>query len=77
MTQEEFGKLIPGKSILRTKIHGEEKNVLLKFFLCDTGADFDGYWLCVTEDLSNPNPKEFLDTDWETYNNLCEVVKFS
>lgn len=77
MTQEEFGKLIPGKSILRTKIHGEEKNVLLKFFLCDTSADFDGYWLCVTEDLSNPNPKEFLNTDWETYDNLCEVVKFS
>ncbi len=38
---------------------------------------FDGYWLCVTEDLSNPNPKEILDTDWETYDNLCEIVKIA
>ena len=28
MTQEEFGKLIPGKSILKTEINSEEKNVL-------------------------------------------------
>lgn len=77
MTQEEFGKLIPGKSILKTKINGEERNVLFKFFLCNTGVNFDGYWLCATEDFSNPNSKEILATDWEIFYNLCEVIKFS
>lgn len=76
MTQEEFGKLIPGKSILKTEINGEEKNVLFKFFLCNTGVNFDGYWLCVTEDFSNPNPQEVMNTDSETHVNLCEVIKF-
>lgn len=77
MTQEEFSKLIPGKSILKTEINGEEKNVLFKFFLCNTEVNFNGYWLCVTEDFSNPNSKEILATDWETFYNLCEVIKFS
>ena len=66
MTKEEFNKLVPRKSILKTKINGIEKEVLLKFFLCNTN-DYDGYWLCVTEDLTNPKPDEILETDWETY----------
>ena len=76
MTQEKSKQLIPGKSILKTKINGVEKDVLFKFFLCKTGDDFDGYWLCVTEDLTNPEPRKQLDTDFETYYNLCEIVKF-
>lgn len=75
MTQEDFNRLIPGKSILRTEINGVEKEVLFKFFLCNTD-NFDGYWLCVTEDMTNPEPHKTLDSDWETYDNLCEVVKF-
>ena len=75
MTEEEFGKLRPGKSILKTLINEAEKEVLFKFFLCNTGEDYDGYWLCVTEDMSNPEPHKMLDSDWETYANLCEIVK--
>lgn len=75
MTQEEFKKLIPGKSILRTTINNVEKEVLFKFFLCNP-YNFNGYWLCVTEDMTNPEPAKILDTDWETYDNLCEIVKF-
>lgn len=76
MTQEEFEKLIPGKSILRTTIDGVEKEVLFKFFLCNPD-NFDGYWLCVTEDMTNSEPAKILDTDWETYDNLCEIVKIA
>ena len=76
MTDEEFKKLSPGKSILRTKIDGVEKEVLFKFFRCNT-KNFDGYWLLVTEDMSNPNPTEALEEDWETYANLCDVVSFN
>ena len=53
-----------------------EKEVLFKFFLCNPD-NFDGYWLCVTEDMTNPEPAKILDTDWETYDNLCEIVKIA
>lgn len=75
MTKEEFNKLKPRKTILKTIINGVEKVVLFKFFLCDKGDDFDGYRLCVTEDLSNPYPSEMVENDIETYFNLCEIVK--
>lgn len=75
MTDKEFERLVPGKSILRTEINGVIKEVLFKFFLCNPG-NFDGYWMCVTEDMTNPEPQKVIDTDWETYSNLCEVVKF-
>ena len=76
MTQEEFRKLVPGKSILRTKINGIEKEVLFKFFLCNKKG-FDGYWLCVTEDMTNPEPTKVLDTDIEVCYDKCEIVKFA
>lgn len=75
MTKEEFNKLRPRETILKTTINGVEKTVLLKFFLCNKGSDFDGYSLCVTEDLSNPYPSEIIKEDIETYSNLCEIVK--
>ena len=75
MTEEQSSKLKPGKSILKTEINGVEKDVLFKFFLCNPD-NFDGYWLCVTDDMKNPEPHKVLETDWETYYNLCEVVKF-
>jgi hypothetical protein len=34
MTKEQFDRLIPGKSVLRTEINGVKKEVLFKFFLC-------------------------------------------
>lgn len=76
MTQEEFRKLVPRKSVLKTEINGVEKEVLFKFFLCNK-RDFDGYWLCATEDMTNPEPTRFLDTDIGVYYNQCEVVKFA
>jgi hypothetical protein len=75
MTKEQFDRLIPGKSILKTEINGVKKEVLFKFFLCHPDK-FDGYWLCVTDDMKNPELHEVLETDWQTYYNLCEVVKF-
>lgn len=75
MTKEQFDRLIPGKSILKTEIVGIKKEVLFKFFLCNT-EKFDGYWLLITDDMTNPEPHEVLETDWQTYYNLCEVVKF-
>lgn len=74
MTEQEFNKIRPRKTILKTIIDGVEKTVLFKFFLCDKGSDFDGYSLCVTEDLSNPYPSEIVEGDIETYSNLCEIV---
>ena len=74
MTKQEFDKLNPGKTILKTTINGVEKIVLLKFFLCNRD-NFDGYSLCVTENLSNPHPSEIVEGDIETYSNLCEVIK--
>lgn len=75
MTKEQFDRLIPGKSVLKIEINGVEKEVLFKFFLCRP-ENFDGYWLLVTDDMKNLEPYKVLDTDWQTYYNLCEVVKF-
>lgn len=76
LTDEQFDKLIPGKSVLRTEVNGVVKEVLFKFFMCYQGDAYDGYWLVCTEDLSNPNPHERLDTDWHTYANLCDLVRY-
>ena len=75
MTKQEFNVLRPSETILKTTIDGVEKIVLFKFFLCNKGDNFDGYWLCVTEDLSNPHPSKIVEKDIETYSNLCEIVK--
>lgn len=32
--------------------------------------------LVVTDDMTNQEPYKVLDTDWQTYYNLCEVIKF-
>ena len=73
MTTQEFNKLNPSKTILKTTINGVEWTVLFKFFLCNRD-NFDGYSLCVTEDLSNPHPSKIVEEDIETYSNLCEVI---
>ena len=77
MTDKEFRKLRPGKSIIKTIIDGVEKTMLFKFFLCNPpGEPFDGYWMLCTEDMKNPEPYKILDSDWETYDNLCDVISF-
>lgn len=76
LTDEQFDKLIPGKSVLRTEVNGVVKEVLFKFFMCYQGDAYDGYWLVCTEDFSNQNPHERLDTDWHTYANLCDLVRY-
>lgn len=72
MTQEEFEKLIPG-TILDVETSEGIKRMIFKFYLCNT-ENFDGYWLCCTEDLSNPYPEEFRDDDWEVTAEHAEVV---
>lgn len=74
MTQQEFDQLIPRKSVLRTEIDGKQTEVLLKFFLCSK-EDYDGYWMLVTTDFSNPEPTKILPTDYEVCFNQAEVVK--
>lgn len=75
MTQQEFNRLIPGKSILKTEINGVEQNVLFKAFLCNPD-DFSGYWILATNDTPSPEPFKILDTDFQKYAEECEVVSF-
>ena len=35
-----------------------------------------GLDVIVVRDMTNQEPQKVLDTDWETYSNLCDVVKF-
>ena len=39
--------------------------------------NFDGYWMCCTEDLTNPYPDEVTDYDWSIYENHAEVVNIN
>ena len=73
MTHEEFNNLVPGKSVLKTNINGVPTNVLFKCYIYH--HDTEDYSLCTTQDFSNPEPYKILETDWETYSNLCEVVQ--
>lgn len=73
MTQEEFDKIIPGKTIIRTTDYNKE--MLVKFFLCNP-ENYDGYWLCCTEDLTNPYPSEIKEDDWNIYADKSEIVKY-
>ena len=50
--------------------------MLVKFFMCNT-ENFDGYWMCCTEDLTNPYPDEVTDYDWSVYENHAEVVNIN
>lgn len=73
MTQKEFEKIIPGKTIIRTT--DDNKEMLVKFFLCDP-ENYDGYWLCCTEDLTNPYPSEIKEDDWNIYADKSEIVRY-
>ena len=75
MTREDWNKISPGKTILDVETDNGYKKMLVKFFMCNT-ENFDGYWLCCTEDLTNPYPNEVTDDDWDVYKNNTEVIKF-
>ena len=75
MTQEEFNKIIPGKTIIKAIINKEPKEMLVKFFLCNP-ENYDGYWLCCTEDMENPYPNELKEDDWNIYADKSEIVKY-
>lgn len=75
MTEEEFKKVQPGKTILKVKTHEGDKTMLVKFFLCDIEG-FNGYWMLCTEDLSNPYPREIKEEDWDVYTNDAEIISF-
>ena len=75
MTREDWNKISPGKTILDVETDNGYKKMLVKFFMCNT-ENFDGYWLCCTEDLTNPYPNEATDDDWDVYKNNAEVIKF-
>ena len=75
MTQEEFNKIIPGKTIIKTIINEKPKEMLVKFFLCNP-ENYDGYWLCCTEDLTNPYPNELKEDDWNIYADKSEIVRY-
>ena len=73
MTQAEFNKLSPGRTILDVETDEGVKRMIFKFFLCNPEI-FDGYWLCCTEDLSNPYPNEEKEDDWEVSFEYTEIV---
>lgn len=76
MTDKEFEKIRPGKTILNVKTNEGNKKMLVKFFMCNQGSNYDGYWLCCTEDLKNPYPQECREEDWDVYINNCEVISY-
>ena len=73
MTQAEFNKLSPGRTILDVETDEGIKRMIFKFFLCNPEI-FDGYWLCCTEDLSNPYPNEEKEDDWEVSFEYADIV---
>ena len=73
MTQAEFNKLSPGRTILDVETDEGIKRMIFKFFLCNPEI-FDGYWLCCTEDLSNPYPNEEKEDDLEVSFEYAEIV---
>ena len=75
MTDKEFEKVRPRKTVVKIKTDDGEKILLVKFFLCYTGEDYDGYWMCCTEDMSNPYPDEIREDDWQVYANNAEIVE--
>ena len=75
MTDKEFENVVPRKTIVNVHTDKGDKKMLVKFFMCNT-ENFDGYWLCCTEDLTNPYPNEVTDNDWDVYKNNAEVIKF-
>ena len=75
MTRDDWNKISPGKTILSVETDEGEKKMLFKFFLCNS-ENFDGYWMCCTEDLSNPHPNEIKEDDWNVYMEHAEVISF-
>lgn len=73
MTQEEFNNIMPGKTIIDAKTKEGTKRMIVKFLMCNPDK-FDGYWMCCTEDLTNPYPHEVREDDWNIYANQSEVV---
>ena len=77
ITSEEFGKIIPRKTVI--KADTEDKGIvdlLVKFFACNS-ENYDGYWVVCTDDFSNPNPSTINSTDYNIYiNQIIEIVKF-
>jgi hypothetical protein len=49
--------------------------MLVKFFLCNRN-NFDGYWMCCTEDLSNPYPDKQMEDDWDVYANNADIISY-
>lgn len=56
MTLEDFNKLSPGRTIIDVKTDEGVKRMIFKFFMYNT-ENFDGYWLCCTENIMNPISK--------------------
>jgi len=53
MTDEEFKYVTPGKTIIDATTKEGTKRMIVKFLMCNS-EKFDGYWMCCTEDLTNP-----------------------
>lgn len=71
MTKEQFGNLVPRKSLIGIMADGKQKVYLLKFFLCNKEGE---YHLLVTEDFDNPSPEKAVSGDLEVCYNQCEYI---
>ena len=75
MTDKEFEKVVPRKTIVNVHTDKGDKKMLVKFFLCNRD-NFDGYWMCCTEDLSNPYPDKQMKDDWNVYANNADIINY-
>ena len=75
MTDKEFERVVPRKTIVNVHTDEGDKKMLVKFFLCNQD-NFDGYWMCCTEDLTNPYPTEVKEDDWDVYSNNADIISY-
>lgn len=75
MTDKEFEMVVPRKTIINVHTNEGDKKMLVKFFLCNRD-NFDGYWMCCTEDLSNPYPVKRMEDDWNVYANNADIISY-
>lgn len=73
MTSEEFGKVIPRKTIIKANLKDSCKELLVKFFVCNENGE---YWMCCTSDFSNPSPTEILVNDYYICFNEADIVRY-
>lgn len=69
MSSEEFDNIIPRHSVIEYK----DKKYLVKFITCSSDL-YGEYWIVATDDFSNPEPYELLDSDLQVLPDECQLI---